>query len=191
MIRTIIAVVALMAAGGPLQTAAAEYPTGPVKIIVPYGPGGPADLFNRFLAQKLSESLKQPFIVENRPGAGSVIGTDAAAKSPPDGYTLLAITNNHATNESLLSSKPYQLTRDFVPIASIMESDLVMVVHPSVNAKDLKEFIALAKGKPGQLNYASSGVGSGYHLAGELFKSMSGTNLVHVPYKNSSARPMT
>lgn len=187
MIRTIVAIVVVMGFSSAFQPAAAQYPTAPVKVIVPYGPGGPADLFNRFLAQKLSQSLSQPFIVENRAGAGSVIGTDVAAKSAPDGYTLLAITNNQATNESLLSNRPYDLIRDFSPIASVMESDLVMVVHPSVAAKDLKDFIALVKGKRGQLNYASSGIGSGYHLAGELFKSMTGTDLVHVPYKNSSA----
>ena len=113
------------------------------------------------------------------------IGSDVAAKSPPDGYTLLAMSNTHTTNESLIPNKPFQLMRDFVPVAGINYSDLVMVVHPSVPAKDLKEFIAYAKSKPGELNYASSGAGTPYHMAGELFKAMSGTNLVHVPHKAS------
>src|SRR5262249_21188391 len=164
---------------------AQDYPSRPVKIIVPFGAGGPADVFSRQLAQHLSEALKQSFVVEDRPGAGSIIGTDAVAKSAPDGYTLLAMSNTHTVNESLTSNKPFQLMRDFVPVAGINYSDLVMVIHPSVPAKDLKEFIALAKSKPGALNYASSGPGTPYHMAGELFKAMSGTNLVHVPHKAS------
>jgi tripartite-type tricarboxylate transporter receptor subunit TctC len=127
----------------------------------------------RVVGQYLSETLNQPFIVEDRPGAASIVGTDAVAKSPPDGYTLLVMSNTHTANETL-------------PIAPINYSDLVMVVHPSVPANNLKEFIALAKSKPGQLNYASSGPGTPYHLAGELFKAMSGTDIVHVPYKGSS-----
>ncbi|HET9816020.1 MAG TPA: tripartite tricarboxylate transporter substrate-binding protein, partial [Xanthobacteraceae bacterium] len=133
---------------------AQDYPTRPVKIIVPFGAGGPADVYSRVLAQHLSEALKEPFVVEDRPGAGSIIGTDAVAKSPPDGYTLLAMSNTHTTNESLIAHKPFQLMRDFVPVAGINYSDLVMVIHPSVPAKDLKEFIAYAKSKPGELNYA-------------------------------------
>jgi tripartite-type tricarboxylate transporter receptor subunit TctC len=129
--------------------------------------------------------MKQTFIVENRPGAGSIIGTDAVAKSAPDGYTLLVMSNTHTTNESLVPNKPFQLMRDFVPVATLNYSDLIMVVHPSVPAKDLKEFIALARKDPGKLNYASSGVGTPYHMAGELFKSMSETDIVHVPHKAS------
>ena len=169
----------------PAASPAQDYPTHPVKIIVPFGAGGPADVYSRVLAQHLSEALKQPFVVEDRPGAGSIIGSDAVAKSPPDGYTLLAMSNTHTTNESLIPNKPFQLMRDFVPVAGINYSDLVMVVHPSVPAKDLKEFIAYAKSKPGQLNYASSGAGTPYHMAAELFKAMSGTDLVHVPHKAS------
>ncbi len=164
---------------------AQDYPTHPVKIVVPFGAGGPADVYSRVLAQHLSEALKQPFVVEDRPGAGSIIGTDAVAKSPPDGYTLLAMSNTHTTNELLIPNKPFQLMRDFVPVAGINYSDLVMVVHPSVPAKDLREFIAYAKLRPGELNYASSGAGTPYHMAAELFKAMSGTNLVHVPHKAS------
>jgi tripartite-type tricarboxylate transporter receptor subunit TctC len=168
-----------------LQAAAQDYPSRSVRIIVPFGAGGPADVFSRQLAQHLSESLKQPFVVEDRPGAGSIIGTDAVAKSAPDGYTLLVMSNTHTANESLIPNKPFQLMRDFVPVGTINYSDLVMVIHPSVPAKDLKEFIALAKSKPGTLNYASSGPGTPYHMAGELFKAMSGTDIVHVPHKAS------
>ncbi len=169
----------------PAVAVAQDYPSKPVKIVVPFGAGGPADVFSRQVAQHLSEALKQSFVVENRPGAGSIIGTDAVAKSAPDGYTLLAMSNTHTTNESLTPNKPFQLMRDFVPVAGMNYSDLVMVVHPSVPAKDLKEFIAYAKSKPGELNYASSGPGTPYHMAGELFKALSGTNLVHVPHKAS------
>ncbi|HEX2654038.1 MAG TPA: tripartite tricarboxylate transporter substrate binding protein [Xanthobacteraceae bacterium] len=163
-----------------------DYPSRPIRIIVPFAAGGPADLYARYVGQYLSEALKQPVIVEDRPGAGSIIGTDAAAKAAPDGYTLLMMSNTHTANESLFSSKPFDLMRDFVAVAPINYSDLVMVVHPSVPAKDLKEFIALAKSKPGSLNYASSGPGTPYHMAGELFKTMSGTDIVHVPYKGSA-----
>jgi tripartite-type tricarboxylate transporter receptor subunit TctC len=173
----------LAAIAGPI--AAQDYPSRPVKIIVPFGVGGPADLYARVVAQHLSEQLKQPFIVEPRPGAGSIIGTDAAAKSPPDGYTLLMMSNTHTTNESLVPNKPFQLMRDFVAVAPVNNSDLVLVVHPSVPANTLQEFIALAKSKPGELNYASSGPGTPYHMAGELFKAMSGTNIEHVPHKTS------
>jgi len=164
---------------------AQDYPSRTVKLIVPFGAGGPADVFARVVAQHLSEQMKQAFVVEDRPGAGSIIGTDAVAKSAPDGYTLLVMSNTHTTNESLIVSKPFQLMRDFVPVAPINYSDLLMVIHPSVPAKDLKEFIALAKKDPGKLNYASSGPGTPYHMAGELFKAMSGTDIVHVPHKAS------
>jgi tripartite-type tricarboxylate transporter receptor subunit TctC len=175
----------LAAAAPPGSASADDYPSRPVKFIVPFGAGGPADVFARVLAQHLQESLKQSFVVEDRPGAGSVIGTNEVAKSTPDGYTLLVMSNTHTTNESLIPDKPYQLMRDFVPVAPINYSDLLMVVHPSVPANNLKEFIALAKAKPGQLNYASSGPGTPYHMAGELFKAMSGTDIVHVPHKAS------
>ncbi len=164
---------------------AQTYPSRTVKLIVPFGAGGPADVYARVLAQHLSEETKQTFVVEDRPGAGSIIGTDAVAKSTPDGYTLLVMSNTHTTNESLLPNKPFQLMRDFVPVATINYSDLLMVVHPSVPAKTVKEFIDLAKKDAGKLNYASSGPGTPYHMAGELFKAMSGTNIVHVPHKAS------
>jgi tripartite-type tricarboxylate transporter receptor subunit TctC len=166
-------------------SAADTYPSRPVRLIVPFGAGGPADIYARVLAQHLGEDLKASFVVEDRPGAGSIIGTDAVAKSAPDGYTLLVMSNTHTTNESLLPNKPFQLMRDFVPVAPINYSDLVMVVPASLPVNNLKEFIALAKKEPGKLNYASSGPGTPYHMAGELFKAMSGTDIVHVPYKAS------
>jgi len=168
-----------------LPVAAQNFPTRPVKFIVPVGAGGPADVYARVLAQHLSEETKQTFVVEDRPGAGSIIGTDAVAKAAPDGYTLLIMSNTHTTNESLLPNKPFQLMRDFVPVATINYSDLLMVVHPSVPAKTVKELIELAKKEPGKLNYASSGPGTPYHMAGELFKAMTQTDIVHVPHKAS------
>jgi len=168
-----------------LPATAQNYPSRPVKFIVPFGAGGPADVYARVLAQHLSEETKQTFVVEDRPGAGSIIGTDAVAKAAPDGYTLLIMSNTHTTNESLLPNKPFQLMRDFVPVATINYSDLLMVVHPSVPAKTVKELIELAKKEPGKLNYASSGPGTPYHMAGELFKAMTQTDIIHVPHKAS------
>ena len=176
--------VMILAAAAP--STAQDYPSHPIKMIVPFGAGGPTDIFTRLLAEELRKALKQPFVLENRPGAGTIIGTEAAAKSPPDGYTLLMISATQTTTETLVPSKPYKLLRDFVPVASLLNSELVMVVHPSVPVNTVKGFITLAKSKPGALNYASSGVGSNYHMAGELFKNLTGTNILHVPYKGSS-----
>jgi tripartite-type tricarboxylate transporter receptor subunit TctC len=164
---------------------AEDYPARPIKILVPFGAGGPADVTARLLGNILQESFGQPVVVENRTGAGGVIGTLEAVKSPPDGYTLLMMSNTQTANESLVPQRKYELMRDLVPIAPVNSSDLVIVVNPSVPAKTLAEFIALAKAKPGQLNYASSGQGTPYHMAGELFKSMAGIDVVHVPYRNS------
>ena len=164
---------------------AQNYPARPVKIIVPFGVGGPADIYARFVGAKLQETLGQPFVVENRPGAGAVVGSDAVAKSAPDGYTLLMMSNTHTVNETLIPKKPYDLMRDLAPINGVNYSDLLMVIHPSVPANNLKEFLALAKAKPKELNYASSGPGTPYHMAGELFKAMGGVDIVHVPYKGS------
>lgn len=180
--RLFVIVIAAMAA---TAASAADYPSRTVKLIVPFGAGGPADVFARVLAEHLSQSLKQSFVVEDRPGAGSVIGTEAVRQSAPDGYTLLVMSNTHTTNESLIPNKPFQLMRDFVAVAPINYSDLLLVVHPSTGAKTVKDFVALAKSKSGQLNYASSGPGTPYHMAGELFKAMSGTDIVHVPHKAS------
>jgi tripartite-type tricarboxylate transporter receptor subunit TctC len=178
---------AVLLAGVLASTAAVaqDYPSRNVKFIVPFGPGGPADVAARLIGKDLQESLKQSFIVENRTGAGAVIGTAEAAKAEPDGYTLLIISNTQTTNESLVPTRNYELMRDFVPISPINQSDLVMVVHPSVAAKNVQELVALAKSQPGKLNYASSGQGTPYHMAGELFKAMTATDIVHVPHRNS------
>ena len=165
---------------------AQEYPSRAVKIVVPFAAGGPADVYARFIAQRLQEAMGQPFVVEDRPGGGSVVGTDIVAKSPPDGYTLLLMSNTHTVNESLMPGKSFQLMRDFTAVAPINYSDLVLVVNPAVPAKTLQELIALAKAQPGKLNYASSGPGTPYHMAGELFKASAGLDIVHVPYKESS-----
>ena len=163
------------------------YPNRPVKIIVPFAASGPADNYARFMAQRLQEALGQSFVVDNRPGAGSIIGTDAAAKSAPDGYTLLMMSNTQTVNESLIPVRPFNLIKDFVPIAPINYSDLVLVAHPSVPAQNLPELIKYAKANPGKINYASSGNGTPYHMAGELFKYMAGVNMTHIPYKGSAA----
>ena len=179
------AILGLLLAAIAAPAAAQSWPTKPVRIVVPFGAGGPADVYARIIGNELGEALKQQFIIDNRPGAGALIGTDIAAKAAPDGYTLLMMSNTHTTNETLLANRPYVLLRDLVPVAPVNSSDLVMVVHPSVPAKTLAELIALAKKEPGKLAYASSGPGTPYHMAGELFKSMSGTDILHVPHKGS------
>jgi tripartite-type tricarboxylate transporter receptor subunit TctC len=168
------------------EAGAQQYPTRPVKIVVPFAAGGPADNYARFLAQRLQDSLGQAFVVDDKPGGGSVIGTDIVAKSPADGYTLLLMSNTHTVNETLLPNKPFVLTRDFVAVAPINYSDLVLVAHPSVKASNVRELVAQAKAAPGKINYASSGPGTPYHMAGELFKSMADVYLVHIPYRGSS-----
>ncbi len=165
---------------------AQSYPNRPVKIVVPFAAGGPADNYARFMAQRLSDELKQSFVIDNKPGAGSIIGTDFAAKAPADGYTLLMMSNAHTVNESLIPSKPFGLMKDFVGVAPVNSSNLLLVVHPSVPVKNVAELVALAKSKPGKLNYASSGNGTPYHMAGELFKHMAGISMTHIPYKGSS-----
>jgi tripartite-type tricarboxylate transporter receptor subunit TctC len=162
-----------------------NYPAKPVHIVVPFAAGGPADIYARFLGDRLDKSMGGSFIVENRPGGGAIIGTEVVVKSDPDGYTLLLMSNTHTVNESLFTKKPYKLMQDLAPISPINYSDLLLVVNPSVPAKNLKELIALAKAKPGALNYASSGPGTPYHMAGELFKAMAGIDVVHVPHKGS------
>ena len=163
-----------------------DYPSRPVKIIVPFGAGGPTDVYARAIGEELRKSLHQPFVMENRPGAGTTIGTDVVAKSPPDGYTLLMVSGTQTVNETLYAHKQYQLMRDLVPIAPLIDTDLVLVVHPSVPAKNLNELLALARAKPGTINYGSSGPGSNYHMAGELLKNLTGVDIVHVPYKGST-----
>ena len=184
--RLIRSLIAVMLAAFGCAAAADTYPSRPVKIVVPFSAGGPADVYARFVAERLQGALGQAFVIENRPGGGSVIGTDIVAKSAPDGYTLLLMSNTHTVNESLMPGKPFVLMRDFTAVAPINYSDLVLVVNPAVPAKTLAELIALAKAQPGKLNYASSGPGTPYHMAGELFKAMAGLDIVHVPYKESS-----
>jgi tripartite-type tricarboxylate transporter receptor subunit TctC len=178
--------VAALAAAPAFAQSAASWPERPVKMIVPLGAGGPADLVGRYVAQQLGERFKQSFFIENRPGAAGIIGTTEAAKAPPDGYTLLVVASPHINLEILATNKTYQLMRDFTAVSICASTDAVMVVHPSVPAKTVTEFIALAKSKPGALTYASSGPGSNKHLGGELFKLMTGTDILHVPYKGST-----
>jgi tripartite-type tricarboxylate transporter receptor subunit TctC len=164
---------------------ASAYPSRTVTIVVPFGPGGSADVYARVLAEKLGRETGKSFIVENRPGAGAVIGTQFVAKAAPDGYTLLMMSNTQTVNESLLRQKPYELMRDFTAVAPVNEAPLVLVVRSGLAPKTLPELIRQAKSNPGKLNYASSGTGTPYHMAGELFKSMAGVDIVHIPYKSS------
>ena len=183
--RSLIGAAVLLATGLPGAAQAQTYPDKPITLIVPFGAGGSADVYGRFLAQRLQKEFGQTVVVENRPGAGAVVGTQHVAKAAPDGYTLLLISNTHTVNESLIPNKPYQLMRDFTPVAPINDSDLVLVVKPALAANTPQELVKLARAQPGKLNYASSGTGTPYHMAGELFKSMAGVDIVHVPYKSS------
>ena len=166
--------------------AAQDYPNRTIRMIVPFGAGGPTDVFTRALGEELRKSLGQPIVMENRPGAGTIIGTTEAARSAPDGYTLLMISATQTTVETLNPNRPYRLMRDFVPVASLMNSELVLVVPQRSPVNTLKELIALARAKPGTLNYGSSGPGSNYHMAGELMKNLAGLDIVHIPYKGST-----
>jgi tripartite-type tricarboxylate transporter receptor subunit TctC len=179
-----LALVFLAFAGGP--STAEDYPNRTVRIIAPFGAGGPTDLFTRVVAQELQQSLHQPFVVENKPGAGTTLGTEYVVKSAPDGYTLLMVSGTQTVNETLYTHKAYRLMTDLVPVAPLIDTDLVLVVSPSVPAKSMAELIALAKAKPGTLNFGSSGPGSNYHMAAELLKNLTGIDIVHVPYKGST-----
>jgi tripartite-type tricarboxylate transporter receptor subunit TctC len=178
----------LALAGGALASPARadDYPLRPVKVIVPFGAGGPTDVYARDISEELRKSLHQTFYMDNRPGAGTTIGTDMVAKAVPDGYTLLMVSGTQTVNETLYTDKPYQLMRDLVPVAPLIDTDLVLVEAPTVPAGNLGELLALARAKPGTLNYGSSGPGSNYHMAGELLKNLTGIDIVHVPYKGSS-----
>jgi tripartite-type tricarboxylate transporter receptor subunit TctC len=181
------AVLLVLASSAAVTTVRADnYPSRPVKIIVPFGAGGPTDVFVRAIAVELQKSLQQPFVIENRPGAGTTIGTDFVAKATPDGYTLLMASSTQTVNKTLYKNKPYQLLRDLIPIAPLEENGLVLVVPPSLPAENLAELLALARAKPGTLNFGSSGPGSNYHMAAELLKNLTGINIVHVPYKGST-----
>ena len=175
---------ALCVAAG--SAVAQGYPTKTVKIVVPYPPGGPTDIVARVVAQKLSEQTGQQFIVDNRGGAGGNIGAEAVAKSPADGYTLLVATTAHAINRTLFKDLAYDLRKDFAPISQLTAGPLVIVAHPSLPAKNVQELVALAKAKPGELTFASSGNGQSTHLAAELFDTMAGVKMRHIPYKGSA-----
>ena len=176
----------LLGGSGSARAQAADYPKRAVRVVVPFAPGGSADVFGRFIAQKLQEALGQSVVVDNRPGGGSVIGTDAVAKSAPDGYTLLLMSNAQTVNESLIPNKPYALMRDFTPIAPINASDLVLVINAGQPFRTLGELLKDAKAHPGRLSYASSGPGTPYYMAAELMKALAGVSIVHIPYKGSA-----
>jgi tripartite-type tricarboxylate transporter receptor subunit TctC len=178
-----LALVAALAAAG---AAAQGYPAKPVKIIVPYPPGGPTDIVARVVAQKLSEQTGQQFVVDNRGGGGGNIGAEAVARSGADGYTLLVATTAHAINRTLFKNLGYDLKKDFAPISQLTAGPLVIVANPALPAKNVKELIAVAKARPGDLAFASSGNGQSTHLAAELFNTMAGTKMTHVPYKGSA-----
>ncbi len=180
--RNIALCIALSAALGGVACAQ-DYPSKPIRFILPFPPGGGTDTLARIVGQKLGENLGQTIVLDNRPGAGANIGAEIGAHSVPDGYTLTMGNVAHAINMTLYAKPGYDLARDFAPITLLASTPNILVVHPSVAAKSVQELIALAKAKPGQLNYASSGSGSSAHLAAELFKSMAGVNLTHVPYK--------
>ena len=168
----------------PHVARAQVYPTRPVRLIVPLAPGGATDIVARLMGQWLSERLGQPFIIENRPGAGGNIGTDTVVKAPPDGYTILMASTTNAINATLYDKLSFNFIRDIAPVATISRNTLVMVVHPSLPAKTVPEFIAYAKANPRKLNMASPGNGSPNHVSGELFKMMTGVDMVHVPYRS-------
>ena len=180
----VLACIATLAGSGAGSALAQNYPTRVVRVVVPQAPGAQSELFARMLGQKLGESLGQPVVNDPRPGAGGAIGAEVAARAAPDGYTLLMGTNStHGSNPALYARLPYDPVRDFAPIALTVGMPYVLSVHPSLPVTSLKQLIAFAKSKPGQLYYASAGNGSTHHLSGELFKSMARINIVHVPYK--------
>jgi tripartite-type tricarboxylate transporter receptor subunit TctC len=177
----------LLSATYAVDVDAQTYPTKPLRMVVPFPPGGTTDILGRVAAQKLSEALGQQVIVDNRPGAGGNIGTELVAKSPPDGYTLLTDPGSTLTiNPSLFARLPFDPLKDFAPVTILAAVPNLLVVHPSLPVRSVKDLIALARAKPGQLNYASSGAGQSTHLAMELFKSMARVNMIHVAYKGSS-----
>jgi tripartite-type tricarboxylate transporter receptor subunit TctC len=179
----LLATPALLLAGG---AAAQAWPQRPVRIIVPFGLGGSADVAARFLAEPLQQAFGQPFVIENRPGAGATIGTDQVAKSPADGQTLLLMSNTHTANETLLPNRPYVLMRDLAPVAAINIAFHALVVHPSIAANTVPELIALLRANPGRYDYASSGPGTPYHIAGEVFRAMADVQMQHIPFRGSN-----
>lgn len=173
----------LLVAASGAAAQAANYPNKPVRIVVPQSPGGSTDLTARLVAQKLADALGQSVVVDNRPGAGSIIGTDLVAKAAPDGYTLLVVASSITINPSLHKKLPFDPIRDLAPVSQLSAFPNIVVVHPAVPVKTMQDLIALARAKPGQLNYGSSGTGTGTHLSAELLRTMTGVNMVHVPYK--------
>jgi tripartite-type tricarboxylate transporter receptor subunit TctC len=175
------------ALAAPAAAQADAYPSKPIKIVVPFAVGGIADTFGRAIGMKLGELWGQPVVIENKAGAGGNIGADFVAKAQPDGYTLvMGNIGTHAVNQSLFKTMPYDTLRDFAPIAHVLDAEGLLVVHPSVAAKSVPELIALARSQPGRMSYASGGLGTTSHLAGELFKSLAKVDIVHVPYKGNS-----
>jgi len=179
--RLLIIIVGILLCAG--RTMAQDYPAKPIRFIIPLAPGGGGDILARSIAQKLNEKWGQPVIVDNRPGGGGVIGTEVVAKAPADGYTILMIATNHTVNPSLIPKLPYDAIADFAPVTQLTASPNILVLHPSLPAASLKELIALARQRPGQLNYSSAGNGTAGHLAAELMKMMAKIDVVHVPYK--------
>ena len=178
--------IATAAAAAGLQPAHAQnYPNRPIRLVVPFSPGGAADVPGRILTQKMSEALGHQVVVDNRPGAGSTIGADQVAKAPPDGYTLLMISNTHFVSAALYKKLPYDSVADYAPVTQATSAPNVIVIHPSLPAKTVRELIALAKAKPGKIDYASSGNGSTQHLTGALFTKMAGIDMTHIPYRGS------
>lgn len=183
--QVLISLVGILAAYAAGTACAQNYPIRPIRIIVPFSPGGAADTPGRFLASKLSEAIGQQVVIDNRPGAGSTIGAELAVRAAPDGYTLLMVSNTHVISASLYSKLKYDALNDFTPILQFGDAPNVLVVHPSLPVKSVKDLIALAKAKPGQIDFASSGNGSSQHLFTALFMSMAGIKMNHVPYKGS------
>ncbi len=179
--RLLIIIAGILLCAG--RTMAQDYPAKPIRFIIPLAPGGGGDILARSIAQKLNEKWGQPVIVDNRPGGGGVIGTEVVAKAPADGYTILMIATNHTVNPSLIPKLPYDAIADFAPVTQLTASPNILVLHPSLPAASLKELIALARQRPGQLNYSSAGNGTAGHLAAELMKMMAKIDVVHVPYK--------
>ena len=186
MLRTAFALTAAMAAQAALaqdKSAPDSYPNRPIRYIIPWAVGGATDIVGRIVAQKLTERLSQQVVVDNRPGAGAIIGSEILAKSAPDGYTMMSANIAHGANPYLHKKLPYDTVKDFAPVTLMVVIPMVLIVHPSVPARSVPEFIALAKAKPGQLTYGSAGNGSANHLAMELFKVSTGANIIHIPYK--------
>lgn len=182
---TVLGIGAQAAPVSAQQSGTGAYPVKPIRLIVPLAPGGPSDILGRAMAQKLTEVMKQTVFVDNRPGAGGTLGADITAKSPPDGYTMILVSTSYAINASLYPKLPYDTLKDLAPVTMLASAPYIFAVHPALPVRSMKELIALAKSRPGQLNYASGGSGTGPHMAMELLKLKTGINIVHIPYKGA------